>query len=75
MIVGFPGETDDDFASTCRVVEAVGFSKIHVFPFSARQGTAAAAMPDQVPPEIKSVRGQQLAAVAVRPCATAITTA
>jgi threonylcarbamoyladenosine tRNA methylthiotransferase MtaB len=63
VIVGFPGETDEDFQQTCRVVEAVGFSKVHIFPFSARRGTAAAELPDQVSPEIKSARSQQLSAL------------
>src|SRR6185437_81319 len=35
VIVGFPGESEEDFAETCRVCEEVGFSKIHIFPFSA----------------------------------------
>jgi threonylcarbamoyladenosine tRNA methylthiotransferase MtaB len=60
VIVGFPGETEDDFAATCRVVEELGFSKIHVFPFSPRQGTPAADMPDQVPPEVKHHRVRQM---------------
>ncbi|MFO0947396.1 MAG: tRNA (N(6)-L-threonylcarbamoyladenosine(37)-C(2))-methylthiotransferase MtaB [Planctomycetota bacterium] len=42
IIVGFPGETDADFDATCDVVRAVGFSKLHLFPFSARRGTEAA---------------------------------
>ena len=54
MIVGFPGETDADFAATCRAVEEVGFSKLHIFRFSPRQGTAAADMPDRVPGESSS---------------------
>lgn len=61
IIVGFPGETDDDFAATCRVSEEVGFSKIHVFPFSPRRGTPAAAMPDQIAPGVKAERCRQLA--------------
>ena len=63
VIVGFPGETDEDFESTCQVVREVGFSKIHVFPFSPRQGTPAATMPDMVPKRIKSERSKRLAAV------------
>jgi threonylcarbamoyladenosine tRNA methylthiotransferase MtaB len=66
VIVGFPGETDEDFAATCRVAEEVGFSKIHVFPFSARHGTPAAVMPDHVPPAVKAARAERLAAVALR---------
>ena len=48
VIVGFPGETDEDFADTCRVCRESGFSKIHIFPFSARRGTPAAKMSDVV---------------------------
>src|SRR5262249_2814137 len=44
VIVGFPGETDADFEATCRVVREVGFSKVHVFSYSPRQGTPAAAL-------------------------------
>ncbi len=63
VIVGFPGETEADFEQTCRVVQEVGFSKIHVFPFSARQGTAAAGMADQVPRAVRSQRGQRIAEI------------
>lgn len=52
VIVGFPGETEDDFAQTCRAAEEIGFSKIHVFRFSPRQGTDAAKMPNRVPQRI-----------------------
>jgi threonylcarbamoyladenosine tRNA methylthiotransferase MtaB len=61
VIIGFPGETDDDVEATCRVCEEVGFSKIHIFPFSARRGTPAADMPGQVPAEVKAARGRRLA--------------
>jgi threonylcarbamoyladenosine tRNA methylthiotransferase MtaB len=61
VIVGFPGETENDFAATCRVSEEVGFSKIHIFPFSPRRTTAAATMPDQVPPAVKADRARRLA--------------
>ncbi len=63
IIVGFPGETDDDFAATCNVVRELGFSKIHIFPFSPRRTTAAAEMSNQVPPEIKAARVEQLTAL------------
>ena len=59
-IVGFPGETEDDFQATCRVSEAVGFAKIHIFRFSPRQGTAAAEMPGQVQDRIKQQRAMRL---------------
>jgi threonylcarbamoyladenosine tRNA methylthiotransferase MtaB len=60
IIVGFPGETDADFAATCQVSEQAGFSKIHIFPFSPRKTTSAATMPDQVSPEVKAERVRQL---------------
>lgn len=65
VIVGFPGETEEDFAATCRAMREVGFSKVHVFPFSPRQGTEAAAMTDQIPRELihdRSARLQELSA-------------
>jgi threonylcarbamoyladenosine tRNA methylthiotransferase MtaB len=61
VIVGFPGETEADFADTLRVVREIGFSKIHQFPFSSRRGTPAAEMPDQVPPAVKTGRLERLA--------------
>ena len=61
VIVGFPGETDSEFAETLSTCREIGFSKIHMFPFSARRGTPAADMPDQIAAEIKAVRGEQLA--------------
>lgn len=61
VIVGFPGETDGDFQATCEVIREVGFSKIHVFPFSAREGTPAAAMPGQLPKAVKAQRGSRIA--------------
>jgi threonylcarbamoyladenosine tRNA methylthiotransferase MtaB len=66
VIIGFPGETDHDFAETCAVVERVGFSKLHLFPFSARRGTDAATMPDQIPAPVKAERVAQLSALEVR---------
>jgi len=66
VIVGFPGETEEDFAATCRAVEAVGFSKLHVFRFSPRQGTPAAEMPRQVPEEVKRRRAEELAELGSR---------
>ncbi len=63
VIVGFPGEEEDDFAATCRTVRDCGFSKIHIFPFSARRGTPAADMADQLPKAVKSQRVHRLAEV------------
>ena len=60
VIVGFPGETEADFAASCNAARQAGFSKIHVFPFSARKGTPAAEFPDQISPEQKSDRVARL---------------
>jgi tRNA-2-methylthio-N6-dimethylallyladenosine synthase len=66
IIVGFPGETDDDFAATLEVVEEVGFDGAFTFVYSPRSGTEAATMPDQVPDEIKRARIEQLVEVVQR---------
>jgi threonylcarbamoyladenosine tRNA methylthiotransferase MtaB len=60
VIVGFPGETEADFAATCRAVEEVGFAKVHVFRFSPRQGTPAADMAHQVPGHVAMSRATKL---------------
>lgn len=60
IIVGFPGETEAEFAETCELAREVGFSKIHIFPFSARRGTPAAKMPGQLPKQVKQERGRAL---------------
>src|SRR5436190_1229923 len=52
VIVGFPGETDEDFAATCEVLETVGFCKLHVFSYSPRAGTLAAEFTDRVAPQV-----------------------
>ncbi|MGI6402088.1 MAG: MiaB/RimO family radical SAM methylthiotransferase [Thermoguttaceae bacterium] len=64
VIVGFPGETDAQFERTLEVVREVGFSRVHAFRFSARPGTAAASMPDQIASEVKKERAARLAEVA-----------
>ncbi|MBA2492852.1 MAG: tRNA (N6-isopentenyl adenosine(37)-C2)-methylthiotransferase MiaB [Gammaproteobacteria bacterium] len=56
FIVGFPGETDDDFEATMQLIEDVGFDQSYSFIFSARPGTPAAALPDGVPLAIKKAR-------------------
>jgi threonylcarbamoyladenosine tRNA methylthiotransferase MtaB len=63
IIVGFPGETDREFAETIDAARAVRFSKIHIFPFSPRRGTPAADMPNQVPKHIQQDRLRELAVV------------
>ena len=66
IIVGFPGETEDDFRETLEVVEEVGFDSAFTFVYSPRQGTEAAAMPDQVPDEVKRDRIERLVEVVQR---------
>jgi threonylcarbamoyladenosine tRNA methylthiotransferase MtaB len=63
IIVGFPGETAEQFGATLRVTEQVGFSKLHVFRYSQRPGTPAAGMPDQVPEPEKKARARELIAL------------
>ena len=58
IIVGFPGEKDDDFRATMAVAEQVEFARTHVFEFSPRAGTAAAVMSEQLPKEIKRQRSR-----------------
>ena len=60
IIAGFPGETETEFEQTLQTCRAAGFSKIHAFPFSARRGTPAADMPDQLPGDIKTDRVRRL---------------
>jgi threonylcarbamoyladenosine tRNA methylthiotransferase MtaB len=66
VIVGFPGETEDDFQQTCDACDEIGYSRIHIFPFSPRRGTPAAEMPDQISPAIKSFRVERLKELAER---------
>ena len=56
VIVGFPGESDEEFLETVDFIKKVKFAELHVFPFSAREGTKAYAMPNQVSPPIKDKR-------------------
>lgn len=60
VIVGFPGETIEEFGETKDFIQKIGFSHIHVFKYSKRAGTKAAEMPDQVPEEIKNQRSEEL---------------
>ena len=66
VIVGFPGETEDDFAATLAVVEQVRYDNVFVFRYSRRPGTPAATMPDQVPEEVKADRNRRLLDVTQR---------
>jgi len=66
LIVGFPGETEEDFEQTVTAVEEVGYDSAFTFVFSPRQGTEAATMPGQVPEEIKRERIEHLVEVVQR---------
>ena len=63
VIVGFPGETEEEFAQTERFLETVHFSDMHIFKYSKRRGTKAADMPNQIDPQIQSVRSEKLIAL------------
>ncbi len=63
VMVGFPGEGEREFANTCRFVEEMAFSRLHVFKFSPRPGTPAAAFPEQVAGTVKEERSRALLAL------------
>jgi threonylcarbamoyladenosine tRNA methylthiotransferase MtaB len=60
VVTGFPGETEEEFQETYRFCEEVGFSSMHVFPYSVRPGTAAASHGDRVSPQVKGHRVELL---------------
>ncbi len=60
VIVGFPGETEEEFQETCKFLERIKLYEAHIFPYSRREGTRAAAMPKQVPEGIKKERSEIL---------------
>ena len=66
IMVGFPGETDTHFEESCRFVEDIGFSQLHVFRYSPRKGTPAATYADQVSPHISAARSQTMIALGER---------
>jgi len=66
VIVGFPGETDEQFEQTRVFIESLPLSYLHVFTYSARPGTAAARMPDQVPGQVRKERNHILRAISER---------
>ena len=63
VIVGFPGETEDEFGCTKRFLEKIGLYETHIFKYSMRAGTRAAAMPDQIPESVKNDRSSRLIAL------------
>ena len=66
VIVGFPGETDEEFETTERYLERIHFYEMHIFQYSRREGTKAAVMPDQVPEAVKKERSEKLLALGHR---------
>lgn len=62
MMVGFPGETEEEFAASAAFAEEIGFAKVHVFSYSPRAGTRAAVMERQVSPQVKEERSRELIA-------------
>lgn len=66
ILVGFPGETEADFAESVAAVAALPLNGLHIFPFSKRPGTAAATMPDHVPPPLRRQRCEQMHQLARR---------
>jgi threonylcarbamoyladenosine tRNA methylthiotransferase MtaB len=63
VITGFPGETEQEFLESLTFIQQMGFAGGHVFTYSARQGTAAARMPDQVPHPVRKDRNARLHAI------------
>ncbi|TCK06558.1 tRNA (N(6)-L-threonylcarbamoyladenosine(37)-C(2))-methylthiotransferase MtaB [Phorcysia thermohydrogeniphila] len=66
VMVGFPGEREEDFEETRKFVEEIPFGYLHVFPYSKRKGTVAATMKDDVPPEVKKERASILREIGKR---------
>lgn len=63
IIVGFPGETEDNFNATLDFVSQCNFAKMHIFPYSKRKGTPASIMPNQVDDSVKNIRAARLAEI------------
>ena len=63
VMVGFAGETEEDFQESLSFVKSVGFAKVHVFPYSQRKGTKAADAPGQLPPAVKEERAARMTAL------------
>lgn len=60
VMVGFAGETEEDFKASMDFVKSIGFAKVHVFPYSQRKGTVAATAPNQISPQIKEIRAKAM---------------
>ncbi len=66
VIVGFPGESEEEFKETMKTIQEIGFTKVHVFPFSSRSGTVASKMKEQVSGEVKKKRVNELISLSKR---------
>jgi threonylcarbamoyladenosine tRNA methylthiotransferase MtaB len=66
IIVGFPGETESEFARSLAFVEATAFAKLHIFRYSRREGTAAASFPGQIPPQLVTERSRLMNALGAK---------
>ena len=66
IMVGFPGESEAEFAESLAFVEAMQFARLHIFRYSPRPGTRAATMPDQVPPAVAAERAQRMHALGAK---------
>jgi len=63
LMVGFPGETEEDFMASCNIAGDIGFSHIHTFSYSPRKGTSASLMTDQIPEKTKAERSRIIRAI------------
>ena len=63
LIVGFPGESEEEFSKTLEFIKNIPFYQIHTFKYSIREGTVAAKMPNQIAPEIKDIRSKKVIAI------------
>ena len=63
VIAGFPGESEEEFLESIQTIKQIGFTKIHVFPYSDREGTKASQMPNKIPGNIKKERVKRLMAI------------
>ncbi len=66
IIVGFPGETEAEFAESCDFAKEIGFSHIHTFKYSVRSGTKAATLPDQIPEKVKTQRSETMRGISLQ---------
>lgn len=64
LIVGFPGETEEEFCKTLAFIRRCDFAQMHIFPYSVRRGTVAATLPGQLAPEVKTLRAKRAKQIA-----------